>query len=574
MHRPAHKLAPLCASLLLLCACGDQALLAVPRGPADAGVAPVADLNGRLIEDFDNQRLVHSVTGSAHLDVNQGVLTLPVERFPTIDGADLGMFRGVVERNGLVESENIVVMQAATLEASDAVEMRARDVVEVAGSIRAGRGGVTLVGGRGVYIDGDIESRGPVRILVEDPAGEVRISGRIVVHASADDAGDLPPHVEILGRSGVEISGRITSTAGARREGGDIRVHVYGAVKVIGPEARVLALSGPEGLPGRIQLRTESDVAISDGAVVGHAEVDTDELILGGDVEVQGATVRIERQARLLAGDGMLKGGSVFITSSRALAIDSGSEVRSGAGPEGGNLIIQAQRIGVGESALVQAGQGRSYGALFEINAVDRLDVVDGAQIRGGSTACGPGGALQIVVGGTVRVRAGAQLQGGDGAVEFGNRMCSETAQGGDVRVQAWQGDGVEEASVGGRGFPNGEVLLDWDPAVTVPPPNLTVGTYGQVLSKIIDRGEAARYQRPVLVGMDAEMPEGTSVTIELCAGDDVQDNFSDCAMADDDAALQAFVGRRYLRYRVRLKGRSFNAPSLDYFELDLSPED
>lgn len=562
-------------SLVAVAACGDSQLLSIPTPDKTPPNGQVPGVNTHLIEDFDNQLLVHSVTGSALLDVNQGVLTLPKEAFPRVEGAGLGMYRGRVEQNGLVEAESIVVSDAASFEASDAVEMRAQDTVRVVGTVQAGRGGVTLVAGRGVYVEGLIESRGPVRILVEDPLGEVRISGRISVYASADDPEDMAPHVEILGRSEVEISGQIVSVAGPRRKGGDIRVRVYGGIKVNGPQAQILATAEEDGQPGVVRLRTEGEISVADEATVGHREpADDSDITLGGDIELQGLGVRVERGARVWAGDGMLKGGSIFVTAGQALAFDTRAEIQSGGGPEGGNLIIKARRIGIGGGTRVQAGRGRSYGAHFEINAVDRLDVVDDALIQGGATTCGPGGAIQVAVGGLVRVRAGAQIRGGDGAIEFGNRVCMTTARGGDVKVQAWSGDGVAQAVFPGRGFPDGEVLLDWDETLMVPTPNLTVGTYGQVRSKIIDRGALAVGLSPRFVGWGAETPAGTTVSLKLCGGSEIADAYERCAAAEDEEAMQSLRDLQYFRYHVQLQGRTFDAPVLDYFELDLSPKD
>ncbi len=570
VNRSLFKFAGILLGLLAVAGCSDALFVGAPAQPSPPGPNDTLPaVNTHLLEDFDNQLLVHSVTGAAQLHVNEGIATLPVESFPRLEGDGLDMYRGDFDRNGLVEAESIVLSETANFEASDAVELRAQDTVHISGTLHAGRGGVTLVAGRQVVIDGTIDSRGPVHILVEDPEGEIRISGRISVHASVDDPNDMPPHVKILGRCPVTVSGQIVSTAGAGREGGDIEIRVYGGIKVVGPGARITAGAHEQASAGNVRLRSEADIAIGEGAGLGRL---AGPFELGGDIEVQGQTVRIEDGATVLAGDGMLKGGSVFLTAANTLAITSFAQVGSGAGPEGGSLLIKAALIGVGEGAIVQGGQGRSYGAHFTMDAVTRLDVAGGAVIRGGSTSCGPGGAVQIAVGGTVRVRAGAALQGGDGAVDFGNRVCTTTAKGGDVRVQAWAGNGVGEASFAGRGFPDGEVILEWNDTLIVQPPNLTVGTYGQILSKIIDRGERARGQIPRLIGWDGQVPEGAQISIELCGANDFSGPYDSCALANDPEALLPFADARFFRYRVRLVGRTFDAPSLDYFQVDLSP--
>lgn len=573
-------LRPQAALLCLMAAvgCGDEVLLS-PRGnnnnASNNNDVPVARVSEHLLEDFDNQRLVDSVTGAAILDVNRGVLTLPVEPIPSVDGEGVGMFQSRAELNGLVEAESILVSESGSLEASDAVELRAHDVVRISGTVRAGTGGVTVIAGRGVYVDGVIESRGPVRILVEDPQGTLQIAGRVSVLASSDDAGSSPPDIALAGRSPVEIRGQVLSHAEAGRMGGSVQIRVYGEIRVQGYDARVLATAAHRGTPGRIQLRSEATVTLTEGAGLGVGEdvTDADEA-LGGDVEVQGTTVRVEGGARLVAGDGAVTGGAVFLVARDALAIDDYARVRSGGGPEGGSLIFKAARIGIGRGTVVQAGQGRSTGALFRIEASDRLDLVDGAVVQGGDTACGAGGDVQLAVGGLLRVRSETEVWGGSGSLDFGNPTCSRPAAGGNVFAQAREGEGLETALMPGRGVPPGEVNIALDPSFTVAPPSLTVGTFGRVLSKVFDRGPAAQGLIPQLVAWDARLPEGTSVQVELAGASEPAGPYEDWVWLDDKEALPRLAAGRFFRYRVTVTGRAYDAPELDFFELDLSPDE
>lgn len=558
--------------------CGTDAFLAVENpAPSNNNTPPDEQLPGvitHVFENFDNQRNVSAVTGQAELDVNQGILTLPSESIPRIDGYGTDMIRGRVERNGLVEAEQIVVAEMGSLEASDAVEMRAIDTVRVIGDIRAGRGGVTLIGGRGVYVEGNIDSLGPVRILVQAADGEIEVSGRISVRASSDHLEATPPHVELLGRGSVRVSGGIESSADAGRMGGDVRVQVYGPIKVYGATAHITTHAEGDGAPGTIRLRSEGSVNLGDGARVGRPDisaVDLD-LLLGGHVEIQGTVIRLEDGATIEAGDGVQKGGAVFLSAREAIALDTGSTVRSGNGEEGGSLFLKAQRVGIGQGSALTAGVGGEHGALFEIDAVERLDIVSDAMVRGGHTACGPGGTVSIAVAGSVRVRDGATLRGGDGAVGFGTRGCDDTGAGGDVRIQAHSVDAPEGVLAAGRGFPDGVVEVTLDESLEVPPPNLSVGTTGAVISKIFDRGVHALGTVPVLVSAEMDTPEGTSVNIELCGDAEAIGPFTRCADAADPEALVELADAQYLRYRLRLVGRVFDAPVLDYFELDLAP--
>lgn len=566
------------ATLTTLCfGCGADELLVQDTNAFPGGAPP--DL-GRvaaettIFESFDNQQNVASWTGGALLDVNQGVLTLPRETIPTIDGYGTDMFRGRVEHNGLVEAEEIVVEEMGSLEASDAVEMRAIDTVQVIGDIRAGRGGVTIVGGRGVYITGSIDSRGPVRILVESPEGEIVVAGRISVRASTDDLEENPPHVELLGRGSVKITGEIESAADEGRPGGDLRVQVYGPVEVQGALAHLSTHADGTSEPGTIRLRSEQSITIAGGAQIGApspASNDAD-LVLGGNVEIQATHVRIEDGAWIEAGTGMVQGGGIFVAAGEALAVDGGSMVRSGAGAEGGSLILKARRIGIGQASVLAAGQGRSYGAHFEIDAVESLDIVDESQVVGGPTECGPGGAVRVRVAGSLRVRAGARLSGGTGAIALGTDECEAPSPGGDVLVFAHAVDAAPPAIQAGRGYPAGNLAIELDETLSVEPPNLTVGTAGEVISHPLDRGQDALGRTPRLVSSAIDAPEGTAADVWLCGDDAPSGAFEVCADVFDPAAMQALSPHRYLRYEVRLVGRVYDAPVIDYFEIDLAP--
>lgn len=563
------------AVALLASACGDAQVLRASgdNNNSSNNNTNVANFSDHLVEDFDNQRLVDSVSGAAVLDVNQGVLTLPITPIPNVDGQGLQMLEGRVDHDGLVEAESVVVAESGVVEATNALELRALDLVRVSGTIRAGTGGVTITAGKAVYVDGVIESRGPVRILVGSPEGKLQVSGRITVLASKDDANSLPPDIELTGRGEVEILGQVSSHAEIGRTGGSVRVRVYGAVLVAGYDARVLATAETRGTAGLIRIRSESTVTVEDGGGVGVALANgTDTETLGGDVELQGTAIRLSG-ASVVAGSGAITGGSIFMVARDTLAVDNYARVKAGAGPEAGSLILKAARIGVGTNSVIQGGRAGYASGLFRIEASERVDLGDSI-VRAGDTACGAGGDVQIAVSGLVRTRDGTVVQGGAGSAAFWSAACTHSAAGGNIVVQAREGEGLEDGLLGGAGVPDGEVRLELNPELTVPPPSLTVGTSGRVVSKVIDRGLAAVGQVPLLVGSEARLPEGTSAVIELAGASNLAEPFEDWVAADDPAALVALANAQYLRYRVTLTGRVFDAPELDYFELDLSPED
>lgn len=558
----------------VLAGCGEEALSSVDAPGGNVGAPPpMAAIEHRVVEDFHNHQLVEAVSGAAELDVNQGLVTLPVEAFPRVEGAGLDMFAGRVERNGLVEAETILVHEDGDLEASDAVELRAHDIVRVAGTVRAGRGGVTLIAGRGVTVDGTIESWGPVRILVGDPDGAIEISGRITTHATPDHAEDPAPTIEILGRAPVTVTGQLTTHAAAGRTGGDIDVRVYGGIVVAGYDARVFADAEPDGVPGQVRLRGQSDVRIDEGAAIGLGDPVGSGYgpRVGGDIELQGQEVTVAAGGRVIAGAGAPRGGSVFLTAAGDLTLNQFAHVRAGDGVEGGSLLLRASRIGIGDGSIVESGRGRDSGAHFRIEAAQRLDLAEGSMLLGGNTACGPGGDVQVAVGGVFRARSGSAVVAGAGSVAFGVDDCAHPAPGGHVKVQARASEGVEEAARAGRGLPDGEVFIDLDPTLDVVPTNLAVGVSGQILSTVIDRGPELIGHVPVLVGWAGDEPFGTRIEIELAGVSDPSEPYDVFYPADDPEALVALADAQYFRYRVRLTGRAYDAPVLDYFELDFA---
>lgn len=563
------------ALALLSPACGAEHADEAPHRPppsarSDAGSEePLPGIITRIREDFDNHRMIEATSGVV-LDVNHGKLTLPAVQIPATAGKGLDHLEGTQERNGLLESGSILVPEQALLIASDSVELRAHDVVRVAGEIRAGRGGLTIVAERSIIIEGAIDSRGPVRLLLASPEGEIRISGQVTGRSSADAR--EPAHVEVFSRGSVQITGALTTAAEQNRRGGDLTISSYGPVLVSGSDARVAANAERAGSAGVVRIRSEADVVVEREAVVGSGYaafgIATD-LPIGGDVEVQGRRVVVRDAAKLSAGAWPERGGSIYVLAHEEVRLEDQGVLRAGHGAQSGAVVVRAPQIVVGREAVIEGGVGGAGAGAVTLEAVDALALGRDARILGGDTDCGPGGSVRLAVGGLLEVAPGARVVGGEGSRLLGNVSCSRGAAGGDVRVQARSATGLEEAVAAGRGVRSGEVEIALAPDFSVPPPNLTVGTSGFVRSKILDRGAEAVGATPRLEVFAGESPDGTTIVLELSGASSPEGPFGEWLDARRD--LDDLSGAQFFRYRVRLVGRALDAPVVDFFEIELA---
>ena len=218
-------------------------------------------------EDFNNTDWIVEAQGIVY-DVNLGRLALPVQFLPQTTATGTTVFTGTSDADGLLEAEFILVEEQATVEAADAVELRAAREVQVLGRVTAGVGGVTVQAGSRILITGEIESDGPIRLLLTDPEGQIEILGRVATRTGLDPVDPDAPPIEILGRGSAVIQGQVATDAAEGRIGGDIFVNVYGDIGIDGGHLGATARSvGHAGSGHPVQRRNRRDREPAVGSV-------------------------------------------------------------------------------------------------------------------------------------------------------------------------------------------------------------------------------------------------------------------------------------------------------------------
>lgn len=548
-----------------LVACADLSEEPFFPTPPLKGVPP-PELT-RLREDFNNRRLISTETGDAIIvDINRGLVTLKAEDFPDVSGIGTRTYAEPIQQNGLIEAESIDIDPTSTFEASDSVELRAADKVTIQGDLNVGRGGITIAAGNLVQIDGSITSEGPVRIMLGNDAGSVEINGRISARSTL--VGPAP--ISIRGRGTAIIRGELFGLADPGAPGGDIVINTYGDIIVAGSSVRIHT-TADQGAAGVIRLESESVVEIQQGAWVG-VPAET-EIVPGGNVEVRASRIVIGDGVRIAAsGTNARTGGALHLTAETTIETGNGAFLGAGYAPDGGSVFLTADGIDLGAETRVEGGRGTTQAGLVTLRAVSSLHLDAAARVTGGQGACSPGGDIIVEVGGVVTAAEGAAVIGGAGNTD----MCGRDHAGGSVSVVAREIYGAEETFLPGTGAIPGSVDVVIDPMFTVNSPNLAVGTGGVVESKTIDRGEAAASSIPRLVSIETLTPERTTVDLLLAGAFDLEGPFDvwlPVTSESNHAELSGLVGARYLRYRVVLRGRTFDAPVIDYFEIDLAPK-
>ena len=578
IHHPGRSLSNvaglLCVSLLAtVSACGDAEELGSVRfpdasaPPNDDAVVEPASANAVVREDFNNTAWVFEFDGVVH-DINLGRLMLPTRVLPETFATGTVVYSSNEDATGLVEASSIEVSPGVTLDASDAVELRGAEDVVVRGRIIAGSGGVTIQAGRSIVVAGQIDSIGPVRLVVTHPAGQILIDGRIEARAGLGASPRDAPAIEILGRGETYISGEVRTSAAEGRTGGPITIDVYGDVIVDGGVLQTFA--EPSARPGPLQVRTEAAIEVVRGALVGVSSPGAEPL--GGDIALVAQRIRIGPTSGVLGGRGLERGAKVSLLASENVTVEPGAQLQSGAGSEAGSLSIEAGVISIGQYAVIQAGRAGRRAGITRLEAAEIVSIDVGALVGASSTTCGPGGDLELSVSGPLIVADGAQLKAGGTISLARTSACGRGFPGGQIRVNARQTEGLQAGLQPGVGFPTGNVAVVIDPAVEVSAPSVSTQVGGSVLSRPIDRGVDAIGFAPTLTDLIAETPPRTTIEIGLAGSDTAAGPFTawvDASTATGD--LSALSDFRFVRYRVSLFGRAFDSPSVDYVELQLS---
>ena len=576
-----------------LSACSATDLVLTPVGPDagpafDAGTLPQDAGQGgpleiiestRIREDFGSGIQVDLEASDVVIDTNRGVATLEsLASFPTLAPNTDAMTLPPGRYNGVFEGRSLLLEAGMSIEATDSVELRAEQDLRIVGDIVAGAGGVTLIAGTGVYVDGSIQSAGPVRILVASEDGVANIAGAI---STLPGAREPSAPIRILGRGRVRITGQLMTGSSGGASSGAITIETYGDIEVSGFETLLGTGPGAEKA-GDIVLATETEIRVEDSArlTTGMDRSGVQPLSTGqagcGDIELRAEEIRVGEGAIVEGGScDRSAGGSVTITAGVAFVTDSGAQILGGWGdPNGGGIEIDAATATIAANGMIVAGGGLSEGGPLVIGTAGDLTIGSETILKAGDGDCGAGADITVSVAGVLRIEEGAQLRAGSGSGGFGE-SCFDTHAGGNVNVRAHEVQAEEGTNLGGLGSPAGEVIIVPDPSFTRLAPDIrTERDTGAAISKTFDRGSSASLSVPVLVDLRRETPAGTFAKIQLAGSADPYGPFETWYDVGDkdDQLLQPLRGLRYLRYRVWLVGRAFDVPEVDFFEIDLNP--
>ncbi|MBK6689707.1 MAG: hypothetical protein IPG45_34900 [Deltaproteobacteria bacterium] len=557
---------------LLLYGCGGDVLLDAPepRPSPDGGVIRRPENLTRLREDFDNLHLVESTEPGEVVDVNRGIASLPTYTFPIIEGFGISNYDENLVVNDLLEAQVIHVAPGATLEVPDSVELRAALTITVQGTIRAGAGGVILAAQEGIFIEPGalIESDGPVTLLLGSPEGEIRIDGDISTWARTNNK--ERPNLEVIGRGQLTVGGQLLTFAEPGQQSGDVRLNFYGDVVVTGRAARIAATAQAGAIPGVVRIFSEANLKIAEGSIGTGFNYDSIDGSQGGALELRANTIELNSGGNVVAGRTIEAGGDLQLTAQERIEVGDGCLVQAGGGAKGGSTVVRTKDLVLKGSSRVAGGTGERQGGGLGVEAASRIFVDGPGTLAAGDAACGDGGHASFVTGGLFHATGGAVVRGGDADI---SGRCSRGSPGGDVILQAASIVGLETGARGGAGQPAGRVIRN-ETTVALTNPDLSLGSSGRILSKVVDRGEAAVGKRPLLLDFGGETPLGTSITVRLCGVANLDDPFLDWrdVTEPEGEPLEAFRQARYFRYRVELHGRAFDTPVLDYFEIDLDP--
>ncbi|MEL7367426.1 MAG: hypothetical protein AAFN74_00835 [Myxococcota bacterium] len=494
-------------------ACGEQDGLTITP-TADAG--PPMDATVEFLrEDFNNEDWLVETSSVIH-DTNLGVLTLPIESIPNVFSTGRAIYSSPDDTDGLIEASSITVEPPADLRAVDAMQLRAQDFVLIQGSITAGNGGITIVAGNRIEIEGQLDSRGPIRLQVANPDGEIIIGGSVVTRA-VFQGGEAPPII-IQARSRVTLEGELITTADNGYIGGDIAVTVYGDVVIDG--GVITTITEPDGEPGAIILRSDQLVQLERG----HIGVDGSILPrLGGSVRIEAKRVEVGTAGLIRGGADANQGGNVGIQAAETVTLDDGARIESGSGEISGELRIQAASLTIGQSAVLQTGTALSTAGDLRVDIAENMTVRSNALIAGADTDCGAGGSVQLAVAGRLSVASGAVVRGGGNPPPTPDSDCTEQFEGGRIEVTTGEADGVESSIEAGQGVPTGTVSLSLNRVFEVPVPDVSGGLVGYVRSRVIDRSSDGLGFAPMLTQLilrdpppTVNRPITTSVSVSL----------------------------------------------------------
>ena len=430
---------------------------------------------------------------------------------------------GDLLRRGPVRATEVVLRGGDHLDAGDGIELRAGQRVHLAGSIRAGPGGVVISAGQSIEIDGELVAAGPIELRISEPDGEIVIRGSVVSSASADI--QRPPLVLFRGRGGLRVAGRVQVAAAS----GLIQANLYGDITVDGRDARILG--GPSG---RVELSTTGALAFGPGT----------ELVDEAEWSLRAAHILMEPHAHLRV-------ARLEAISEGMAHLGDGAELAAGAR----ELAVVGHTLILGSSARV-LGEGPD-GTSIRLEAGEAMEVGEGALLESRTPGCGRDGQIRVLVGGPFFGQGRALFRSSPAAAD-----CTGDPPPGVVFV-AQRFDGELPLIETSSGAVN-SARIDPDLRVTVPPTDER--SAGRWLSTPFPGGSSP----PRLTAWSASEPLGTSVRLSLgraVRAEGPGQDFEDYDPANP-GAWERHAGADWLVVRVELEGARYDAPTVDHLEL------
>jgi len=554
---------------------GEPTKMMTPEVIADENIIETAYIE----EDFDHRQFINEALNSnVTIDVNRGEVFLPTIVLPNSVGKEdpNQQVTRLGEYDNAEQSHSIIIDDNTSLRGRDAIELEAYDTIRITGSLSAGNGGISLSANKGIYIDGNIESSGPIRLRLTQPDGKIMITGMVNTTSSSNRASGS---IHMLSRGEVTVSGVVKTGNAQYADSGQIEIVSYGSVTVTRNTAILKTGDSEGGNSGAISISSESALSVKDGSSIESGEAlslgERNSTLNAGNVTLRVDELDLEDNTKLIAGRcGNCSGGNIDVIAAVRMVAGQNVEVRAGDGLTGGETSLNVGSATIGKNSSVYGGAGREHAGRVFIDTAGRLKLRYQAQLIGGQGKCTDGGPVVGLVGNELVVTVGSKIKGGDSTLD--GEDCIAPTKGGDVQLFCRKITGpIEHVTEGGNGSRQGESQLtsnsNYSREDPIPHPN----TVGHLESKVFDRGDLGLTMSPVLVSSEFGLPEGTRIDLLLCGAlnpdgpfgewyvPDAQGNYSD--------ELQRF---RYLKYRVQLHGRSLDTPVADRFEIDLVPAD
>jgi len=335
------------------------------------------------------------------------------------------------------------------------------------------------------------------------------LAGRYRFNALAGDPGQLRNEGQLrtsFGGQVVLLGQRVENTGSVQADGGSVTLAAARSVELVDTGLPHLAVKVdlPTGADG--EVTNLGQLAAPGGKIDVYAGIVNQQGLVQADTlgtDAQGrVTLQAAQSLTLAAGSTTQAAGGMLRLDAGALglAVVHGTASTASAHARGGDLLLQGQRILLGNTAVLDAS-GATGGGLLRVggdfqgrNALvrhaDMVTVLRGAELRADATTQGDGGTVIVWSDSATRFGGHASARGANnGANDGANGGENRSGNGGLVEVSAkgyldYRG-GADLRAAGGR---EGLLLLD--------PTNLTIQLAGP---DIDGSGGGGNLQNPTL---------------------------------------------------------------------------